>query len=127
MRTAGLIRYHASSEARRREELGQFLILTTTDVRQASDVPTRDDPARSGAGIKTDRPVAEMTNEQQTVLLALQLGGTKMVRRRPGRRAALGKLWPAAQPRTRPSNSRSTPLAGKSATSIIRRVGSAVS
>jgi photosystem II stability/assembly factor-like uncharacterized protein len=65
-----LIRYHASSEARRREELGQFLIMTTTEVQQSKNLPTRDDPARSGAGIKTDRAVAEMTNEQQTVILA---------------------------------------------------------
>jgi photosystem II stability/assembly factor-like uncharacterized protein len=64
-----LVRYHASSEARRREELGQFLVLTTTDVRQASGVPTRDDPARTGAGIKTDRPVAEMTADRQAILL----------------------------------------------------------
>lgn len=64
-----LARYHASSEARRREELGQFLVLTTSEVRQAGGVPTRDDPIRAAAGTKTDRPIAEMTGEQQTVLI----------------------------------------------------------
>jgi hypothetical protein len=43
--------------------------MTTSDVRQAGGVPTRDDPARSGAGIKTDRPVVEMSAEQQVALL----------------------------------------------------------
>jgi hypothetical protein len=64
-----LARYHSSSEARRREELGQFLVLTTSEVRQAGGVPTRDDPIRAAAGTKTDRPISEMTGEQQAALI----------------------------------------------------------
>ena len=62
-----LIQFHASSEARRREELGQFLVLTTTDVRQAGGAPTRDDPVIAGS--RTVRPVSETTAEQQTITL----------------------------------------------------------
>jgi photosystem II stability/assembly factor-like uncharacterized protein len=64
-----LVRYHASSEARRREELGQFLIVTTSDVRQAAGAPTRDDPIRAGGAMKTERPVAESVGEQHALLL----------------------------------------------------------
>ncbi|HEY1379108.1 MAG TPA: YCF48-related protein, partial [Gemmataceae bacterium] len=43
-----LVAFHSSSEARRREELGQFLILTTTDIHQAAHTTTRDDPVTAG-------------------------------------------------------------------------------
>ncbi len=61
-----LVAFHASSEARRREELGQFVLHTTTDIKQASAVPTRDDPARFGPGSrgKEDRPLSEAVTEQ---------------------------------------------------------------
>lgn len=63
-----LANYHSSSEARRREELGHFLVLTTTDVRQASGAPTRDNPIQAGGTV--ERPVAELTTNQQTMVLA---------------------------------------------------------
>lgn len=63
-----LANYHSSSEARRREELGHFLVLTTSDVRQATGAPSRDNPIPTGSTV--DRPVAEMSAQQQTIVLA---------------------------------------------------------
>lgn len=67
-----LVAYHASSEARRREELGQFVLHTTTDIRQASAVPTRDDPARFGPASqgRDDRPLSETVTEQSKRVIA---------------------------------------------------------
>lgn len=61
-----LVAYHASSETRRREELGQFVLHTTTGIKQASAVPTRDDPARFGPGSRgrVERPLSEAVTEQ---------------------------------------------------------------
>src|SRR5207244_3767150 len=72
-----LVRFHASSEARRREELGQFLVLTTTDVRPAAGAPGRDDPVRAGFGVPDARGLAETTDRQQIVLLSSQAGARK--------------------------------------------------
>ncbi len=71
-----LVAFHSSSEARRREELGQFLMLTTTDIHQAGHTTTRDDPVK--AGIHADsRDLAESTQRQQLALFSEQNGARK--------------------------------------------------
>src|SRR5207249_4696534 len=101
-----LVRFHASSEARRREELGQFLVLTSTDIRAAS-APGRDDPVRAGFSAPDSRGLTEMTDRQQIVLLSSQAGARKWYRHflaqprgplgKPGddpwREAAAAELW----------------------------------
>src|SRR4029077_15512268 len=49
-----LVAYQASGEARRRDEVGQFVAHTTTEIRQASAMPSRDDPARFGPGVRKE-------------------------------------------------------------------------
>jgi hypothetical protein len=71
-----LVGFHSSSEARRREELGQFLILTKTDIHQAAHTTTRDDPVK--AGVRADsRELADSTQNQQLVLFSDQVGARK--------------------------------------------------
>jgi hypothetical protein len=71
-----LIAFQSSSEARRREELGQFMILTTTDIRQAGHAPTRDDPVK--AGIRADsRDLTEATQRQQVAMVEERAGARK--------------------------------------------------
>jgi photosystem II stability/assembly factor-like uncharacterized protein len=71
-----LVGFHSSSEARRREELGQFLMLTTTDIHQAAHTTTRDDPIR--AGVRPDRrEFNEATQQSQIVLLSDEAGARK--------------------------------------------------
>jgi photosystem II stability/assembly factor-like uncharacterized protein len=72
-----LVCFHASSEARRREELGQFLILTQTDVRQASHVPNRDNPVTAAANHIDSRDLAEAGQRRQLALLSDQAGARK--------------------------------------------------
>lgn len=72
-----LVRFHSSSEARRREELGQFLMLTTTDIRQASAVPSRDDPVRAGARTVDARELAATSRQDQLALLSDRVGARK--------------------------------------------------
>jgi photosystem II stability/assembly factor-like uncharacterized protein len=71
-----LVRFHGSSEARRREELGQFLVLTTSDIHQAANAPTRDDPVRAGITADT-RGLAETSLQQQLALLSDQAGARR--------------------------------------------------
>jgi hypothetical protein len=98
-----LVRFHASSEARRREELGQFLLLTTTDVHQAAGIPTRADPVRARVGAPDARGLAESIDEQRLVLLTSQAGARKWYEGALAvepRLAALGALYaddPAVQ------------------------------
>ncbi len=66
-----LINFHASSEARRREELGQFLVLTTNDVRQAAHAPSRDDPFKPGDDF------TENVQRRQLVLLSDRAGARR--------------------------------------------------
>jgi photosystem II stability/assembly factor-like uncharacterized protein len=64
-----LVAFHSSGEARRREELGQFVILTTTDIHSAAHVTTRDDPVR--AGVRADiRDLNEATQRENVALLS---------------------------------------------------------
>jgi photosystem II stability/assembly factor-like uncharacterized protein len=72
-----LARYHSSSEARRREELGQFLMLTQTDIRQASHVPTASDPVTAGARTVDSRDLSEMEQHRELALLSDQAGARK--------------------------------------------------
>jgi hypothetical protein len=71
-----LVGFQSSSEARRREELGQFLIRTSTDIHLAAHTTTRDDPVK--AGVRPDqRDFNETTQQQQVVLLSDQAGARK--------------------------------------------------
>jgi photosystem II stability/assembly factor-like uncharacterized protein/tetratricopeptide (TPR) repeat protein len=71
-----LVAFHSSSEARRREELGQFLVRTRNDIHQAATAPGRDNPLR--AGITPDsRGLTESTQVQQTTLMSDQAGARK--------------------------------------------------
>jgi photosystem II stability/assembly factor-like uncharacterized protein len=71
-----LVAFHSSSEARRREELGQFLILTNTDVHQATHTTTREDPVK--AGIRADsRNLTDATQTEKLVLFSDQAGARK--------------------------------------------------
>jgi photosystem II stability/assembly factor-like uncharacterized protein len=72
-----LVRFHASGEARRREELGHFLVLTNSDVRPSTNVPSRTDPVGPGFGLPEARPIAETNDVQQVVLLSNLAGARK--------------------------------------------------
>jgi photosystem II stability/assembly factor-like uncharacterized protein/tetratricopeptide (TPR) repeat protein len=71
-----LVAYHSSGEARRRDELGQFLIKTTSDIQQTANVTSRDDPVRAGRRLDS-RDLAESTSRQEAVLLSDQAGARK--------------------------------------------------
>jgi photosystem II stability/assembly factor-like uncharacterized protein len=71
-----LVVFHCSGEARRREELGQFLIKTTSDIHQVANVTSRDDPVRAGQR-PDSRDLAEATTRNEMVLLSDHAGVRK--------------------------------------------------
>src|SRR5262249_53459304 len=72
-----LVRFHASREARQREEVGQFLVLPPPHVRPPPGAPGRDDPVRAGFGVPDTRGLAETTDRQEIVLLSTQATARK--------------------------------------------------
>jgi photosystem II stability/assembly factor-like uncharacterized protein/tetratricopeptide (TPR) repeat protein len=67
-----LLRYHASSEARRRNELGQFLVITQAEFRQSADTPSKDKPVQANAITAQDHQLAEAVQQQRMIPLSDQ-------------------------------------------------------
>jgi hypothetical protein len=108
-----LVAFHSSSEARRREELGQFLVLTTTDIH-----PTRS--GRTSRRIAVDLPNRlRFSRRRSLVIRTGPANGTR-------ERSPSSRGWPHSgryTPTSRRSIFRCRPPAAGSATSIRRGNG----
>lgn len=65
-----LARYHGSSEARRREELGQFLVVTKSEVKATGFASSRDTALPLGPGTSGEQSLTETVKERQRILLS---------------------------------------------------------
>src|SRR5262249_143611 len=69
--------YHSSSEARRREELGQFLVLTRSEVKPTGFNNSRDDPLKVGSDTNVEQATTEMIRDRQRIQLSNQAGARR--------------------------------------------------
>lgn len=69
--------YHSSSEARRREELGQFLVLTKSEVKPTGFNGSPDNPLKIGADTNVEQATTEMVRDRQRIQLSNQAGARR--------------------------------------------------